>query len=465
MRHGSRRSQTLIVAVLALFAAVAGAQSGDGVQTPVVPGVKVGGSSNVKLLGHIPLGGYFRVADVEIEQEPNRPYAYVGMMRDRAGIAIVDFRDRQKAKLLWRWQIENVELHSGLGGLKPQYFKSRGRYYAVVGLQFQQGTPDADLGAVVFDVTSLPDTTRIREVARIRFSQYPGGFHNIFAYKHSDGRNLLFTTVPGPQSNVYDLDKVVGGDVKNALIATVPIPDSPDTRMGNFGYHDFYVGYDPATRQDKFYGAGRGGFFVYDVTKPDQAKLLTSIVGASGMQFGHTFTPDPTGRFAVTETEYQYAPLRIFDLKEGLDGKVQTITRSVGAWTADWRALAHNHEVRWPYVFVSAYEDGLQVFNMIDPANPVTMGWYYTCHCKHQAGFGGIQTWEGTSVMNGAFGVDVRNADGTIAISDSNTGLWLFHMEGFDGWKGEDWSVPNVSSAQDWDRGPVKAASPKPLVP
>ena len=49
---------------------------------------------------------------------------------------------------------------------------------------------------------------------------------------------------------------------------------------------------------------------------------------------GLTFTPDPTGRYAVAETEYQYAPLRIFDLKPALDGTVKTISRPIGAWLA-----------------------------------------------------------------------------------------------------------------------------------
>ena len=42
----------------------------------------------------------------------------------------------------------------------------------------------------------------------------------------------------------------------------------------------------------------------------------------------------------------------------------------ISAWTADWHDLSHNHEVRWPYVFVSAYEDGLQVFDLKDPKHP-----------------------------------------------------------------------------------------------
>jgi hypothetical protein len=240
------------------------------------------------------------------------------------------------------------------------------------------------------------------------------------------------------------------------------MPESNMTgRFGRAGFHDFYLGCDPATHQDKFYGAGRGGYYVHDVTDPTTPKLLTSITGSAGIEFGHTFTPTPDGQFAVTETEYQFAPLRIFDLRPGLEGKVQSITKPVGAWTADWHDLSHNHEIRWPYVFVSAYEDGLQIFNMSDPANPVTVGWYYTCQCKHMSGFGGLPDWVGTSVENGAFGIDIRNYDGLIMISDSNTGVWFFRMDGFEGWNGKDWGMPNISSVQDYDHGPPGAGSAK----
>ena len=158
------------------------------------------------------------------------------------------------------------------------------------------------------------------------------------------------------------------------------------------------------------------------------------------MASGHTITPTPDGRYVVTETEYQYAPLRIFDLKPGLDKKVQTISQPIGAWTADWHDLAHNHEVRWPLVFVSAYEDGLQVFNMLDPTDPYTVAYYDTFGGPHMTPDAArwrtspdqSQDPRGHDVDNGAFGVQVRDADGLIVISDMTTGFWAFYLDGFD---------------------------------
>jgi hypothetical protein len=438
-----------VLAVAALVPTVLAAQQGQAIPGALPPVIKTGGSSNIHLLAHIPLGGFFRVMDDELEQEPGRPYAYVSQSHDRPGFTIISLKDLNNIHVLYNWRIENPELHQGLGGMDGKYFKIKGKYYYEQSLQFQQGTPDADLGAVIADVTGLPDTSKIKIVARLRDPDHPGGFHNTFVYKHSDGRVLLFNTVNAPEAEVWDLEKVLASpnDPQAGLIGHVPVPEgavaSNNPRMGRYGYHDFYLAYDPATHQDKFYGAGRGGYYVYDVTDVTQPKLLTSITGTAGVVNGHTFTPTPDGKYAITETEYQYAPLRIFDLQPGLDGKVQAITKPIGAWTADWRDLSHNHEIRWPYVFVSAYEDGLQVFNMIDPANPVTVGWYYTCQCQHETGFGGIPAWNGTSVENGAFGIDIRNYDGLIEISDSNTG------------------VPNISSVQDYDHGPPGSGGPK----
>jgi hypothetical protein len=252
--------------------------------------------------------------------------------------------------------------------------------------------------------------------------------------------------------------KTVSGDSAYGFLGRVPNP----AEGGRGGYHDFYVGFDPASPQDRFYGAGAGGYHVYDVTDLAAPRLLSSVTGFAGLTSGHTFTPTPDGRYAVAELEYQYSPLRIFDLKPQGDTLAKTVTRPIGAWMTNWKNLPHNHEVRWPYVFVSDYEDGLSVFNMMDPTNPYTVGYYDTYDGPHQARTAFLNHPSGVGgTNNGAFGVDVRNADGLIVISDMTTGFWAFRMEGFDGWNGKQWGMPNNSSAQDWDNGPDGLAKPR----
>jgi hypothetical protein len=446
---------------------------------------------NVHLLSHIPLGRSQTIAGLTMEQELSRPYVYVSRMQDPstpAGFSLISVKDPAHAKLLYTYHIANPELHQGFGGMEGKTFKYHGRYYYVQAFQFNQGSPDADLGAIVFDVTGLPDTSKIREVGRIlapnsavslgtpaqcggrQGCSLPGGFHNVFPYRHSDGRVIMFaTTLTGTYASVFDMGKFIAGDPNKGFIGHVPVPGATGR------YHDFVVQYDPITHQDKFYGGAQpGGYFVFDVSKPETPKLLTSVTVEPGAVYssfgrGHTITPTPDGRYIVTESEFQYAPLRIFDLKPGLDGTVPTISQSIGAWTANWKHLPHNHEIRWPYVFVSAYEDGLQVFNMLDPTNPITVGFYRTYDGPTMSGVtqvarpdsAEISQRKGTgSVLNGAWGIAVRNADGLVVISDMTTGFWALHMDGFDGWNGHDWGMPNVSTAQNWETGPEGVPHP-----
>ena len=410
------------------------------------PGEDKGSTDNVEVLAHIQLNppDTRSVSDVELEQDLDRPYAYVGR-RLVHGFDIIDLSDPSDASVLYEWRIADAALHTGSGPMDGKLFVHDGRHYYVQSTQFGQGGPDADLGAVVVDVTGLPDTSTVREVARIRFPDAPGGFHNIFLYKHSDGRPLLLTTTRSTVAHVYDLARVVAGG--DGFVAEVPIPEGVDG--GGRGYHDMYAAYDPATGQDKFYGGGGGGYHVFDISAPETPEHLFSITGIATVPWGHTFTPTPDGAFAVGEVEYQYSPLRIFDLRPGQSGETKVIDRSIGAWTADWKNLSHNHEVRWPLVFVSAYEDGLHVFDMSDPENPETVAYHDTY--PGPGGLGGCLDGK----CNGAFGVDVRNADGLIVISDSATGFWAFRMDGFDGWNGADHGVPDISSVQDWENGPA----------
>ena len=402
-------------------------------QSPRADGRIEQGSPNVELVSHIPLGQAFSVGDVEIEQEISRPYVYVSRWL-LGGVDIIDVSRPERSRIIYKWRIENAELHRGSGGTDGKYFKLNDRYYYVQGLQFQQGGPDADLGAVVFDVTGLPDPEAVREVGRIRDPLSPGGFHNLFAYKHSDGRVLLFATVNGPHANIYDMQMFLDGAPDHGLVGRMPVPTNPCPGAGmSHTYHDFYIAFDPATGRDMAYAASQPvGAYVFDVTRPEEPQLLKSVACVPGVTRDHTFAVTPDHKYHIAEGHLRYSPIRLYDM-DSADG-TNMITRPIGAWTADWKKHAHNFEMRWPYVFVANYMEGLQVFNMMDPENPYT-------------------------VANGAMGLDVRNEDGLIIVSDFTTGFWAFRLDGFEGWNGNEWGMPNISTVQDWDNGPEGARS------
>lgn len=416
------------------------------------------GTDNIEVVAHVPLPGQrFSTSDIEIEQDMSRPFVYVAQRFGTSGFFAISIEDPSNPRILHRWTMENPELHVGTGGLDLKYAKVDGRYYLTLAVQFGAGGPNTDLGAIVWDVTGLPDASTIREVARIRVPEYPGGFHNGFTYKHSDGRALLFVTTQSENAFVYDLAEVIRTGGEAGPISRISVPQ-PTDRVRQ--WHDMFVGYHPDSEQDRFYGAGTGGYHIFDVTDLDDVQLLTSVTGIPGVVDGHTFTPTPDGLFGLgmPEPTYQHAPLRFFDLRPGLNGEQQTISGSgVGAWMAKWGGATHNHEIRWPYAFISAQDDGLQIVNIMDPTNPYTQAYYHTREGPSLFGEGSRNATHG-NIYNGAWGVDVRNADGLIVVSDFNSGFWAFRMEGFRGWNGTAWDMPNISSAQDWDHGPVEQA-------
>lgn len=419
------------------------------------------GTANIEVVGHQPLPGErFSHADIDIEQDLSRPFAYVAERLGQPGFYAIGLDDPSNPRILYRWVIDNPSLHSGSGAVDIRHFKVEGRSYVAVSFEFQQGAADGDLGAAIFDVTGLPDPSSVEKVAELRVPEYPGGFHNIFAYKHSDGRALLFATTVSENLFVYDLGRVVAGATTEPVARiAVPAPSAQRSRQ----WHDMFVGYHRESGQDRLYGAGTGGYHVFDVTDLQRPQLLTSVTEVPGVANGHTFTPTPDGKFAfgISEPTYQGAAIRSFDLRPGLTGEVDRITGSgIGAWMVDYKGASHNQEIRWPYMFVSAQDDGFQVVNIMDPSNPYTQAYYITREGPTRSGRSEDSSltryyFDG-NIYNGAWGVDVRNADGLIVVSDFTSGFWAFRMEGFDGWNGNNWNKPNISSAQDWEHGPVE---------
>src|SRR4051812_37000115 len=140
-------------------------------------------SPNVKLVSHVPLAGAVKVSDIEVEQELTRPYAYLSRGPAPIGFDVVSIKDPAKARRIFSWAIEQPDLHLGRG-VNGKYFKTKGRYYYVQAVQIRAGSPDRDLSSIIFDVTGLPDSSKVKEIGRITVPDAPGGAHNLFPYKH-----------------------------------------------------------------------------------------------------------------------------------------------------------------------------------------------------------------------------------------------------------------------------------------
>lgn len=399
------------------------------------------GSRNVAVVGHVAASAG-QMGNLVLDQSPDRPYLYTSYQGASSGFNTYDLTDPGNPSLLHRSEWPTSDSRP----TDISYFQHDERTYVIVGSDVdahagaQDGAPD--VSAIIYDVSALRGDGSVTTVSQL---SAPDGFQTIFAYRHSGGSSLLFAT-GGTSLFVYDLEAVLSGNQSPSAVMEIP------ERVANvdYGFHSMYVAYHPETETDRLYTGAAGGYFVYDITDVDNPSLLASVNSAA-VQVGHTIIPTPDGNLAVTTTGYPTAPIRIFDLEPILDGIIPRARTALGAWVANWKNYSEHFAVRWPFVFVAGMQDGFQAFNMMFPVDPYTVGFYRTSDVPQSVG-----SSTDTHPV-GAWDIDVRNSDGMIAVSDLESGLWLFQMEGFEGWDGRGWGLPNVSNAQDWSNGPVNA--------
>ena len=99
------------------------------------------------------------------------------------------------------------------------------------------------------------DLRHERKVADLRLPLMPGGFHNIFTYRHSNGRSLLVATAPQQDAYVYDIAQVAAGVLDPVSAISVPNPGATNYQR----WPDVYLGFLPDAGPGLFHGAGGGG--------------------------------------------------------------------------------------------------------------------------------------------------------------------------------------------------------------
>ncbi len=447
--------RSLVLAATVVLASHLFASDAFAVQS-MAPGLSAPTSSrNVSLISHIPLGGIRsvdgsttggfadlgrRTGDVAVEQDAGRPFVYVARRQSPSGIVALDLSDESDPSVLAEWTLSQD--HDGPGIPDIKLFRVEDKWYAALAIQVGPRDVYENLAVIILDISDVANG-KISETTRINAD---GGYGRIFAYRHSDGRSFLFGA-GGKSLDTYDLDNVLAGDHEPLNRLFIPI-DVPNVE---FGFNDMHAAFHLESETDRLYTSGAGGFYIYNVTDPAMPSLLASVSSAA-VQIGDVIVPTPDGTTIVTTAGYRASPLRIYDIQPALDGSVSNIRTATGAWVADWRNRTASISVRWPFIFTASMEDGFQAVNMMNPLELFTAGYY--------------KTWTGQSSgvsdpetdRTGAIDIDVRNHDGLILVTDSNTGLWIFRMDGFQGWDGRGWGLPDISSVQNWVDGPVNAA-------
>lgn len=172
--------------------------------------------------------------------------------------------------------------------------------------------------------------------------------------------------------------------------------------------HDVYVRCDTA-----YLSAAFQGLFVFEFSDATQPQAIGTLETYPDQGYNHSGWLNESGDLFVFADETQGMQLKVCDVSDPSQIEVLSLLSSGGAP----HTTPHNVVIEGDLVYVSYYFDGLQVFDVSDPLNPLRVGWY--------------RTYQGDLIdFRGAWGVHKGLPSGRILISDRQSGLFAFHFTG-----------------------------------
>ena len=247
-------------------------------------------------------------------------------------------------------------------------------------------------------VIDLADPTDPTVAGRINLQSdvSSNGSHNILV--EGDYLYVVGGSSPGGL-RIYDL----GADPVDP-----PLVGTYDGPFGGVYYHDLDVVGDLA------YAAAiyNRGIDVIDLSDRSDPELITTIIyPTSGSMGAHNVCAAPDGETIFVGDEIGSGPwTRAFDVRDLDDPEL------LSELIVDERAVVHNCYVKGDFIYLAHYTEGLQVFDVSDPANPERVAFYDTYPAS---GFG----------FNGAWTAYPYLPSGRVIVSDLSGGLFVIDVD------------------------------------
>lgn len=214
-------------------------------------------------------------------------------------------------------------------------------------------------GLMIFDLSQLPDTI----IKTYHATAYFQRAHMLFI---DEAAGRLYITGSNTRTNGLIVLDISSNLDQPVLLASVDLPP------GNY-VHDVFVRDGIA-----YCSHGNNGLYVWDFKDPSQPILLASQVFNG---YNHSSWMNKEGNLLVNAEEVPRGlPLLLLDISGAAAGQIETLNAFRYPLLAPGSAdvTYHNPYILGDYVIVSAYEDGVQVFDIRDPSLPVHYGWYDT---------------------------------------------------------------------------------------
>lgn len=321
--------------------------------------------------------------------------------------------------LLFNWADTSLPINS-LGGSYTDVYgvAINGGEYAVIGSTMGTHIIDVTNPTQSYEAAFIPGAQQYSVTHRDYFSM--GNYLYAVCDQGSSTLQIIdLSNLPNSVTVVYDEDSLIStshnmfidtlnkklystnGDVLDISNPTIP------TYLFNMGFscHDLYVENDTG-----YFNCTSNGLQIYEMTtnSPQYLGSLTSYpqqgTNHSGWKKDNTY---------VLADENHGLSLKVIDVSDLNNLQVIALFNS----GVDPNSIPHNLIIRDNFVYVSYYHDGLQIFDISDPNNPVKAGYYDTYLPNHHNGYAG--NW----------GVDPLLPSGNILVSDVQSGLFVLEFD------------------------------------
>ncbi|MGI8892904.1 MAG: choice-of-anchor B family protein, partial [Bacteroidia bacterium] len=182
--------------------------------------------------------------------------------------------------------------------------------------------------------------------------------------------------------------------------------------------HDVYVKNDTA-----YCSAGNEGFYIYNYSNPANPVLIQSITSYPEQGYNHSSWVSEDGNILVFADENWGKGLKLYDISDLSNPQLLSVFRSnllnIQPPNTQFGSIAHNPFIINNKVVISYYHEGVQIFDISDPSNPVQTHYYdtYPQNIDYDD-------------YKGCWGVYPYLPSGTIIASDIENGLFLLNGSG-----------------------------------
>ncbi len=240
----------------------------------------------------------------------------------------------------------------------------------------------------IIDVRELPKSVELV----LEDNSEVGTAHNVTVDEF--GKKLYVSGVAGSPMKVFDLSEN---------------PKNPPLLYDLMNMEEIEYVHDVFARNDTvFLNAANQGLFVFDFQVGDAPEILSFMDTYPDQGYNHSGWMSDNGDYYAFADETPSLKMKIIDIQDFTDMNVVSLFNSGG----NPETMVHNLRWKGDKIYVSHYYDGLQVFDVKDPANPVRSAFFDTHLDEELTG-------------RGAWGIDVLPSN-RILISDRQTGFYVF---------------------------------------